>query len=65
MHLVKSNISLEDKSIVSLSYRHHEKQCYYAIFNGGDIKQSIKVINMVGGKILYVFVVVDECVGAN
>ncbi|CAI9269239.1 unnamed protein product [Lactuca saligna] len=63
--MVKCNIGLPEESKVSLAIQHPEQLYYCVIVDDRDIRKPIKVINTVGDKSVYVYVVVEEGVSRN
>ncbi|CAI9290680.1 unnamed protein product [Lactuca saligna] len=58
-------MSLLEESKVSLAYQHSEQLYYCGIVDDRDIRKLIKVINVVGDKSVFVYVVVEEGVSLN
>ncbi|CAI9280770.1 unnamed protein product [Lactuca saligna] len=58
-------MGLSEESKVSLAYQHPEELYYCGIVDDRDIRMLIKVINNVGDKSVYVYVVVEEGVSRN
>ena len=65
VHLVKCKMGLPEESKVSLTYQHPEQLYYCGIVDDRDIRKLIKVINIVGDKSVYVYVVVEEGLSRN
>ena len=65
VHLVKCKMGLPEESKVIMAYRHPEQLYYHGIVDDRDIRKLIKVINIVGDKFVYVYVVVEEGVSRN